>query len=115
MVERFGIPAKDRATRAVLRYDVLRREVAEATRLSGLFHLSEERQEIVEEIDGRRHLCHSIAVTLFRLTRQAGESIFDHLVYAAKKACLSGELQPGQEFTSVGLIAGACKLQPKPA
>jgi DNA-binding transcriptional regulator YhcF (GntR family) len=32
---------------------------------------------------------------------QAGEPIVDQLVFAAKKAFISGEFQPGQNFPSV--------------
>jgi len=66
-------------------------------------------------IDRHSHLCNSIAVTLFRLTLQAGESIFDQLVYAAKKAFLSGEFQPGQAFPSVRTLAAEFKIHPNTA
>jgi len=66
-------------------------------------------------IDLRSHFCHSMPVTLFRLTLQAGESIFDQLVYAAKKAFLSGEFQPGQAFPSVRTLAAEFKIHPNTA
>src|SRR5215470_716203 len=66
-------------------------------------------------VDALSHLCHSIAVTLFRLTLAAGESIFDQLVYAAKKAFLSREFQQGQAFPSVRALAAEFKIHPNTA
>ena len=41
-----------------------------------------------------------------------GESIFDQLVFAAKKAFLSGEFSSGQPFPSVHTLAAECKIHP---
>ena len=57
------------------------------------------------EVDVHSHLCHSTDMTLFRLNLRPGESIFDQLVFAAKKAFVSGELQTGQAFPSVRALA----------
>jgi len=54
-------------------------------------------------------------VTLFRLNLHPGESIFDQLVFAAKKAFISGELQPGQAFPSVRSLAAEFKIHPNTA
>jgi GntR family transcriptional regulator len=54
-------------------------------------------------------------MTLFRLSLHAGESIFDQLVFAAKKAFVSGELQPGQSFPSVRSLAAEFKIHPNTA
>ncbi len=54
-------------------------------------------------------------MTLFRLSLHPGESIFDQLVFAAKKAFISGELQPGQSFPSVRLLAAEFKIHPNTA
>ncbi len=54
-------------------------------------------------------------MTLFRLSLHAGESIFDQLVFAAKKAFISGELQPGQAFPSVRSLAAEFKIHPNTA
>jgi GntR family transcriptional regulator len=51
-------------------------------------------------------------VTLFRFTLRPGQPIFDQMVYAAKKAFVSGELQPGQPFPSVRTLAGELKVHP---
>jgi GntR family transcriptional regulator len=54
-------------------------------------------------------------VTLFRFTLRPGESIFDQVVYAAKKAFVSGELTPGQPFPSVRALAAELKIHPNTA
>ncbi|MBV8845566.1 MAG: GntR family transcriptional regulator [Bryobacterales bacterium] len=60
-------------------------------------------------------MCHSTDVTLFRFTLRPGESIFDQVVYAAKKAFVSGELAPGQPFPSVRSLAAELKIHPNTA
>jgi GntR family transcriptional regulator len=54
-------------------------------------------------------------MTLFRLSLRPGESIFDQLVFAAKKAFISGELQTGQAFPSVRTLAAEFKIHPNTA
>jgi GntR family transcriptional regulator len=66
-------------------------------------------------VDNRSYLCHSTDMTLFRLTLRPGESIFDQLVFAAKKAFISGELQTGQAFPSVRTLAAEFKIHPNTA
>jgi GntR family transcriptional regulator len=54
-------------------------------------------------------------VTLLRFSLRPGESIFDQVVYAAKKAFISGEFQPGQPFPSVRALAAELKIHPNTA
>ena len=54
-------------------------------------------------------------MTLFRFNLHPGESIFDQLVFAAKKAFISGEFLPGQEFPSVRSLAAEFKIHPNTA
>jgi GntR family transcriptional regulator len=54
-------------------------------------------------------------VTLPRLQLKPGESIFDQVVYAAKKAFLSGDYLPGQSFPSVRALAASLKIHPNTA
>jgi GntR family transcriptional regulator len=54
-------------------------------------------------------------MTLFGLSLRPGESIFDQLVFAAKKAFVSGELQTGQAFPSVRTLAAEFKIHPNTA
>ena len=68
-----------------------------------------------EVFDKYRHWCHIIAVTLFRFTLRPGESIFDQVVYAAKRAFISGEYLQGQPFPSVRALAAGLKIHPNTA
>jgi GntR family transcriptional regulator len=54
-------------------------------------------------------------MTLFRFTLQPGESIFDQVVFAAVKAFVSGEFQPGQAFPSIRALAADLKIHPNTA
>jgi GntR family transcriptional regulator len=54
-------------------------------------------------------------VTLFRFSIRPGQSIFDQVVYAAKKAFIGGELAPGQAFPSVRTLAAELKIHPNTA
>jgi GntR family transcriptional regulator len=60
-------------------------------------------------------MCHSIHVTLFRFQLHPGQSIFEQVVFAAKKAFISGEFQPGQAFPSVRTLATELKIHPNTA
>jgi GntR family transcriptional regulator len=60
-------------------------------------------------------VCHITNVTLFRFTLQPGSSIFDQVVFAATKAFVSGEFQPGQAFPSVRALAADLKIHPNTA
>ena len=50
-----------------------------------------------------------------RLHLQPGDSIFDQVVYASKKAFLGGEFLPGQSFPSVRSLAAELKIHPNTA
>lgn len=63
----------------------------------------------------RRHMCHIISVTLGNLKLRPGQSIFDQVVFAAIKAFVGGEYQPGQVFPSVRAIAADLKIHPNTA
>jgi GntR family transcriptional regulator len=60
-------------------------------------------------------MCHITHVTLLRFALQPGQSIFDQVVYAAKKAFISGEFRPGQPFPSVRTLASELKIHPNTA
>ena len=60
-------------------------------------------------------MCHITNVTLFRFALQPGSSIFDQVVFAATKAFVSGEFQPGQPFPSVRALAADLKIHPNTA
>lgn len=54
-------------------------------------------------------------MTLLNFRIQPGASIFDQVVFAAIKAFLSGEFQPGQPFPSVRALAADLKIHPNTA
>jgi GntR family transcriptional regulator len=54
-------------------------------------------------------------VTLLRFTLRPGQSIVEQVLFAAQKAFLSGEYQPGQAFPSVRALAADLKIHPNTA
>lgn len=70
---------------------------------------------LVVSLDLKSHLCHSYRVTVLRAKLKPGESIFEQLVFAAKKAFISGEFIPGQPFPSVRTLATELKIHPNTA
>jgi GntR family transcriptional regulator len=51
----------------------------------------------------------------FRLIFQPGVSICEQVVYAAKKAVISGHMRPGDAFPSVRALSQALKINPNTA
>jgi len=51
----------------------------------------------------------------FRLTFQPGTSFHEQVVYAAKKAVISGQMRPGDPFPSVRALSKALKINPNTA
>jgi GntR family transcriptional regulator len=68
-----------------------------------------------EILDRAGNTCHIIRVTPFRLSLQPGRSIFDQVVFAAKKAFIGGEFRAGQAFPSVRALAADLKIHPNTA
>ena len=66
-------------------------------------------------VDSGSHVCHITTVTLFGFTLRPGASIFEQVVFAATKAFISGEFQPGQPFPSVRALASDLKIHPNTA
>ena len=54
-------------------------------------------------------------VTLVHFTLRPGRPIVEQVVFAAQKAFLSGEYQPGQAFPSVRVLAADLKIHPNTA
>jgi GntR family transcriptional regulator len=54
-------------------------------------------------------------VTLFRFELKPGQSIFDQVVFAAKKAFIGGDFQAGQPFPSVRALAADLRIHPNTA
>ena len=51
----------------------------------------------------------------FRLQFRAGVSLFEQVVYASKRAMVSGQLRPGDPFPSVRALSKELKINPNTA
>jgi len=51
----------------------------------------------------------------FRVVFQPGASLYEQVVYAAKKAIISGQFRPGDPFPSVRTLSTALKINPNTA
>ncbi|MGH9761919.1 MAG: GntR family transcriptional regulator, partial [Blastocatellia bacterium] len=51
----------------------------------------------------------------FRLVFRPGVSLYEQVVYAAKKAVISGQLRPGDSFPSVRVLSKELKINPNTA
>lgn len=51
----------------------------------------------------------------FRVSFQAGTSLFEQIVYASKKAMIVGQLRPGDPFPSVRTLSRELKINPNTA
>ncbi|HEY3939918.1 MAG TPA: GntR family transcriptional regulator [Bryobacteraceae bacterium] len=51
----------------------------------------------------------------FRLSFEPGVSLYEQVVYAAKKAIIAGNLRPGDPFPSVRELGKALKINPNTA
>jgi GntR family transcriptional regulator len=51
----------------------------------------------------------------FRLTFRLGISLYEQVVYAAKKAVISGQMRPGDAFPSVRALSKELKINPNTA
>jgi GntR family transcriptional regulator len=51
----------------------------------------------------------------FRVSFEPGLSLYEQVVYAAKKALISGQIQPGEKFPSVRALSEALKINPNTA
>ena len=55
------------------------------------------------------------AVIPFRLSFEPGIALYEQVVYAAKKAIISGQMRPGDPFPSVRALSKALKINPNTA
>jgi GntR family transcriptional regulator len=51
----------------------------------------------------------------FRVDFRPGASLYEQVVYAAKKALISGQLRPGDPFPSVRALSATLKINPNTA
>ena len=68
-----------------------------------------------QELDPCRSICHSTDVIPFRVRFRLGVSLYEQVVYAAKKAIISGQLRPGDPFPSVRTLSKELKINPNTA
>ena len=59
--------------------------------------------------------CHNTQVIPFRVSFEPGVSLYEQVVYAAKKAVVSGQLRPGDPFPSVRELSKSLKINPNTA
>jgi GntR family transcriptional regulator len=62
-----------------------------------------------------RTTCNSTHVIPFRVPFRAGVPIFEQVVYAAKKAIISGQLRSGDAFPSIRSLSRELKINPNTA
>ena len=58
---------------------------------------------------------HSTPMIPFRVRLKPGDSLHEQVVFAAKKAIISGHLQPGDSFPSVRTLSRELKINPNTA
>ncbi|HXX23953.1 MAG TPA: GntR family transcriptional regulator [Terriglobia bacterium] len=69
----------------------------------------------VLRLTGVRTICHSTRVISFKVDFRPGISLYQQVVYAAKKAVVSGRLRPGDVFPSVRTLSKELKINPNTA
>ncbi len=60
-------------------------------------------------------MCYSTVVIPFRVQFRPGVSLYEQVVYAAKKSIVSGGLRPGDPFPSVRALSKELKINPNTA
>lgn len=59
--------------------------------------------------------CNSTHVIPFRVHFRPGISLYEQVVYAAKKAMIAGQMRPGDPFPSVRVLSRELKINPNTA
>ena len=60
-------------------------------------------------------MCNSTVVIPFLVHFRPGFSLYEQIVYAAKKAMISGQMRPGDPFPSVRALSKELKINPNTA
>lgn len=60
-------------------------------------------------------MCYSTVVIAFHVHFRPGLSLYEQVVYAAKKAMISGQMRPGDPFPSVRGLSKELKINPNTA
>jgi GntR family transcriptional regulator len=80
-----------------------------------LAHLKIKRKFLKISLDIKCTSCHSTHVIPFRVQIRPGVSLFEQIVYAAKRAMVAGQLRPGDPFPSVRALSKELKINPNTA
>jgi GntR family transcriptional regulator len=72
-------------------------------------------QGLASSLDIDCTMRNSTHVIPFKVQFRAGASLFDQIVYASKKAMVSGQLRPGDTFPSVRSLSKELKINPNTA
>ena len=73
------------------------------------------RRKRLFHIDFHCTISNNTRVIPFRLNFQPGTSLYEQVVYAARKAIVSGQLRPGDPFPSVRTLSKELKINPNTA
>ncbi|MBS1829526.1 MAG: GntR family transcriptional regulator [Acidobacteria bacterium] len=68
-----------------------------------------------KNLDARCTSPHNTPVIPFRVAFQPGVSLYEQIVFAAKRAILAGQLRPGDPFPSVRALGKELKINPNTA
>jgi GntR family transcriptional regulator len=68
-----------------------------------------------KNLDARCTIPHNTPVIPFRVAFQPGASLYEQIVFAAKRAILAGQLRPGDAFPSVRTLGKELKINPNTA
>jgi GntR family transcriptional regulator len=60
-------------------------------------------------------MCYSTVVIPFHVHFRPGLSLYEQIVYAAKKAMIAGQMRPGDPFPSVRVLSKELKINPNTA
>src|ERR1017187_3583977 len=82
--------------------------------LAGNAHLSRALTKLVS-VDRSVYYLYSTHVIPFRLSFKPGVALYEQVVYAARKAVISGQMRPGDAFPSVRALSTALKINPNTA
>lgn len=66
-------------------------------------------------LDARCTSPHNTPVIPFRVALQPGASLYEQIVFAAKRAILAGQMRPGDPFPSVRALGKELKINPNTA
>jgi len=94
---------------------MLRSEPSSSAPLSRLPKVPDTARVPNKTLDADCTTYHNTAMIPFRVVFQPGASLYEQVVYAAKKALIAGQLLPGDPFPSVRALSTALRINPNTA